>query len=408
MLSEARARLANTEGKKAKRKAREKQLEEARRLAQLQKRREMREAGITWRRTGHKRKRKWGVDYNAEIPFYKKAPKGFFDTSQEKALGFKVRESTNFLGKTAEEINGERRDVIEERERKKDARRQKLHRKTNLAEHLLRINKMNDVPNAKTRAEMILPAPQLKDKDLEHISKVGGREALRGGSGPTATLMSDYTKTPATTSRTPMRTPMTKDTVLEEAQNILKLTNTSTPLLGGENADVATSFGGITPNHTRLSTPNPLATPMHGTPSRSGMTPSATPASVASGISGVTGTPARDNLGINSVAGGMTPRTAIAERKRQRDMKKKLKMGFGKLPRAKNKYSIVLPDLPPEKEVVDDMVEDAEDRAALQAARKKSAEELDLKKRSKALQRGLPRPLAIGNIKFAADAQDNE
>merc|ERR1712137_875185 len=37
MLTEARARLANTRGKKAKRKAREKQMDEARRLAQLQK-----------------------------------------------------------------------------------------------------------------------------------------------------------------------------------------------------------------------------------------------------------------------------------------------------------------------------------------------------------------------------------
>lgn len=46
MLSEARARLANTQGKKAKRKARERQLDEARRLAALQKRREMRAAGI--------------------------------------------------------------------------------------------------------------------------------------------------------------------------------------------------------------------------------------------------------------------------------------------------------------------------------------------------------------------------
>ena len=36
MLSEARARLANTQSKKAKRKAREKKLEEARRLAALQ------------------------------------------------------------------------------------------------------------------------------------------------------------------------------------------------------------------------------------------------------------------------------------------------------------------------------------------------------------------------------------
>ena len=46
MLSEARARLANTKGKKAKRKAREKQLEEARRLASLQKKRELKAAGI--------------------------------------------------------------------------------------------------------------------------------------------------------------------------------------------------------------------------------------------------------------------------------------------------------------------------------------------------------------------------
>lgn len=46
MLAEARARLANTQGKKAKRKAREKQLDEARRLASLQKRREMRAAGL--------------------------------------------------------------------------------------------------------------------------------------------------------------------------------------------------------------------------------------------------------------------------------------------------------------------------------------------------------------------------
>ncbi|KAK4336848.1 hypothetical protein RND71_043397 [Anisodus tanguticus] len=50
MLNEARARLANTQGKKAKRKAREKQLEEARALAALQKRRELRQAVF---RTNH-------------------------------------------------------------------------------------------------------------------------------------------------------------------------------------------------------------------------------------------------------------------------------------------------------------------------------------------------------------------
>ena len=72
MLAEARARLANTKGKKAKRKAREKQLEEARRLASLQKRREMKAAGIDVRN----RKRKYGIDYNREIPFEKPVPIG--------------------------------------------------------------------------------------------------------------------------------------------------------------------------------------------------------------------------------------------------------------------------------------------------------------------------------------------
>lgn len=402
MLSEARARLANTQGKKAKRKGREKQLEEARRLAQLQKRREMREAGISWRR-GHKRKRKWGVDYNAEIPFYKKAPKGYFDTSDEKSQGYKVRSSTNFLGKSAEEINGERRDVIEERERKKDERRQKLHRKTNLPEHILRINKMNDVPTRKTRAQMILPAPQLDDAELNQISKMGSGMQSGGGGGATSTLVADYSQTPAASGRTPMRTPMNRDTVLEEAQNILKLRNTSTPLLGGENADVQTKIGGITPSHARNATPNPLATP-----SRSGMTPSATPASIASGMSGMTPTPARDHLGINAdMMGGLTPASAIAEKKRLKAMRRSMKQGFNKLPKAKNKYSIVLPELPPEVEQEEDhMEEDAEDAAALQAAKAQARHELDMKKRSQALQKGLPRPLAIGSLRFASDDQD--
>lgn len=70
MLQEARARLANTKGKKAKRKAREKLLEEAKRLASLQKRRELKAAGLAQSR---KRRARYGeIDYNAEIPFHHK------------------------------------------------------------------------------------------------------------------------------------------------------------------------------------------------------------------------------------------------------------------------------------------------------------------------------------------------
>ena len=81
MLSEARARLANTQGKKAKRKAREKQLEEARRLASLQKRRELYAAGIEINPRIKKKKR--GIDYNAEIPFEKRPAKGFYDAGDD-------------------------------------------------------------------------------------------------------------------------------------------------------------------------------------------------------------------------------------------------------------------------------------------------------------------------------------
>ncbi|KAF4707270.1 Cell cycle serine/threonine-protein kinase cdc5/MSD2, partial [Perkinsus olseni] len=66
MLQEARARLANVRGKKAKRKAREKAMDDTRRLAKIQKRREMQAAGI---RVSRYRKRKYGIDYGQEIPF---------------------------------------------------------------------------------------------------------------------------------------------------------------------------------------------------------------------------------------------------------------------------------------------------------------------------------------------------
>ena len=78
MLSEARARLANTQGKKAKRKARERQLEEARRLAALQKRRELKAAGIEPRRYGKRRRE---VEYNKEIPFERTPAIGFYDAT---------------------------------------------------------------------------------------------------------------------------------------------------------------------------------------------------------------------------------------------------------------------------------------------------------------------------------------
>lgn len=78
-LSEARARLANTKGKKAKHMAHEKQLKEGRRLAALQKRRKLKPAGVVGNKA-HVKKRKF-MDYANEIPFEKSALTGFYDVA---------------------------------------------------------------------------------------------------------------------------------------------------------------------------------------------------------------------------------------------------------------------------------------------------------------------------------------
>ena len=113
MLSEARARLANTRGKKAKRKAREKQLEESRRLAALQKRRELKAAGIELSaRQGRQR----GIDYNTEVPFQKVVPAGFFDTTGEDAAAEAVIQADDgFKSVLKSKLDAPNRDKIEEK-----------------------------------------------------------------------------------------------------------------------------------------------------------------------------------------------------------------------------------------------------------------------------------------------------
>ena len=98
----------------AKRKAREKQLEEARRLAALQKRRELKAAGIE---VGKPKRKIKGIDYNREIPFQKKPPPGFYevDFSHEKELS---KQSFKPLNLT--DIDQKRKRETEDEEAQKD------------------------------------------------------------------------------------------------------------------------------------------------------------------------------------------------------------------------------------------------------------------------------------------------
>lgn len=81
MLVEAKARLASNQGKKAKRKARERLLRELRRLALIQKKRDLQEMGL---RVSLSRKKKLKeFDYNADIPHERVPLLGLYQVDDE-------------------------------------------------------------------------------------------------------------------------------------------------------------------------------------------------------------------------------------------------------------------------------------------------------------------------------------
>lgn len=116
MLAEARVRLANTQGKKAKRKAREKQIEEARRLANIQKQRELRAAGIE---LVSKKKRPRGINYNAEVPFERVPLEIAFKTGKEE----NPKPNLQLANITLQTLEGRRRDEEEEQKQKLDQKK---------------------------------------------------------------------------------------------------------------------------------------------------------------------------------------------------------------------------------------------------------------------------------------------
>ncbi|VEU20311.1 DEKNAAC101192 [Brettanomyces naardenensis] len=123
MLSEARARLANTQGKKAKRKARERMLEESKRIAMLQRRRELKQVGIN---TGIKNKKKFAtqMDYNADIAFERRPIAGRFnvDEEEERNLVDKVKfdKVTDKTGTFNQEVAKQNR---KEKQRRKELKK---------------------------------------------------------------------------------------------------------------------------------------------------------------------------------------------------------------------------------------------------------------------------------------------
>jgi pre-mRNA-splicing factor CDC5/CEF1 len=395
MLSEARARLANTRGKKAKRKAREKQLEEARRLASLQKRRELKAAGID---TRHRKRKRKGIDYNAEIPFEKQPPLGFYDTVGEDRPLEHVQFPT-----AIEELEGKRRADIEAQLMKQDIARNKILQRQDAPAAIMQANKLNDPEAFTRRSKLMLPPPQISDHELEEIAKMGNAgdpgftEELGEGITATRTLLGSYSQTPRlgmTPLRTPQRTPAGKgDAIMMEAENLARLRESQTPLLGGDNPDLYPSdFSGVTPRK-EIQSPNPMATPLAsfgpGATPRIGMTPSRDGHNFGLNPKG---TPFHDELRINEEV-ELQDGTKL-ELHRQAELRRSLRSGFASIPQPKNDYQIVMPHIAEdEKEEADEKIEeDMSDRLARERAEEQARQEALLRKRSKVLQRSLPRP----------------
>ncbi|KAJ3379915.1 CDC5 cell division cycle 5-like protein, partial [Lobulomyces angularis] len=409
MLSEARARLANTQGKKAKRKAREKQLEEARRLATLQKRRELKAAGIDSPLYQKKKKKKkgLGMDYNADIPFYAKAPEGFWNTVEEKEK--EDSEHKNMDNILLQKLEGKRKGEDEAELRKKDAKRQKRKKESGeyvsaqaLKEAQEQERKISD------RKKMILPAPLISADEMEVVVKLGLegeniKQLVDAGDKTTGALLNDYSNL---RSATPLRTPKVaagEDSTRLMAKNLLAMTNAQTPLLGGDlETEGEIEFNGITPVRQVAHTPNPLAA--HLTPRGNQSNFSATP----KGKKGETPvrTPLRDGLGINTPMGSgfeETPRGS-----RQSVIRQQLSSLFARLPAPQNDFEIVLPEKE-NTELVEKskFTEDEADVQARIAAEKLKMQRERMEKRSQAVQRDLPRPTVIRAGCFALEGLDD-
>ena len=203
--------------------------------------------------------------------------------------------------------------------------------------------------------------------EMESIVKLGkaseaARESVAGGGEgdeqrPSDTLLADYAVTPGMAMRTP-RTPVVQDKILQEAQNIMALTNVDTPLKGGSNTELVENggdFGGMTPAQREAKTPNTvLATPYRTKEGQVAMTPGqATPGTGQAGSTTPLATPLRDKLAINpseafmegggsSMGGGATG--GGDSRFYQREVKETLKLGLSTLPTPKNDFEIVVPE----------------------------------------------------------------
>ncbi|KAB8342712.1 hypothetical protein FH972_022312 [Carpinus fangiana] len=393
MLSEARARLANTQGKKAKRKARERQLEESRRLAVLQKRRELKNAGINIKVTTRKPGQ---MDYNADIPFERAPAPGFFDTQNEMDENERTRAT---FDPRKQQLAIKRKGDSQEQDGADSKKRKKEGEAPSAAFAAAvkagQMHRIKEAERSSKRKTLNLPAPQVGEAELEDIVKMGmagdraARQASAAENDATRGLVGNYNNAIGQTPiRTP-RAPQEEDRVANEIRNARARTDTQSALLGGENTELyegegTTGYAGATPGTRTSSTPNPMATPRGpGASNGVGATPLRTP---------------RDNFRLNDQTpsamqlAGQTPREIkMAEAAAKNSLRGRL----AALPKPKETdWELELPEEQEERpgQAARTQEEDAAIRDERNLQLRLDAQRADFARQTQVMRRGLPRP----------------
>jgi len=427
MLSEARARLANTAGKKAKRKARERQLGESKRLSMLQKRRELKAAGIESKLGGGNKKRKF-IDYATEIPFQKIPPAGFYEVNAENAEGKKIKLDPKKEGLELSKMEGRHQKEEDEKNRQKDQRAMKKLFKENAPLAVSKIAADNDPTSLRRRVPLPLPSPQVTDLELEDIVKLGQNAlmapptGLPSKSGSTQALIADYSHQVARSLPTPSRTPLQEDIIMQEARNQRAMRDVTS--LFGEEQELpelfeGTGYGGAMPRRANLATPNTFLNAPDATPARGGG------ASVAGSVARSTASTfggssvLRDPFGLNSSFGADAESdlaSVVSSRTDSKAFRNMLAQQLKSLPEPEFVYEVALPEQPSEEDVLYEdgrpqgtavSIEDAAEVRAKRYAADRQRQAEELARRSSVLKRGLPRPTYIPAAELSESSLDD-
>jgi pre-mRNA-splicing factor CDC5/CEF1 len=258
---------------------------------------------------------------------------------------------------------------------------------------------------------LVLPAPQVTEEDVQEIVKLGvsgeaARSMVEGGDAPANFLSNDGFKVPMATRTPRLAADNSGDVLKAMARNLKALTESQTPLLGGDVELEGTMQFTATPQRGISSTPNPLLDTLQGTPreaTQEGSTPRVP-------VLGKTPSSSRDVMGINtprdSAGFDETPRTGPISHFGQ-----KLSSLFAALPAPKNDFEIVLPDLDLEADTEGEesrRVEDNEVIATRLEEERRAEMQRQLSLRSQVLQRGLVRPIVSLDLLTSMYGEEEE